>query len=1329
MRHRAVLAGLALILAVAAWLRLSNVNWDANQHLHPDERFLTMVLAAERWPSSVAEYLNEATSPLNPRNVGFATFVYGALPVTLAKGLSLATGWTDYNRTVLVGRALSASADIGTVLLVFLTTLVLYRDRRGALLAAWLYGLSVLPIQHAHFFVVDSFATFFLAVATFGLARGWAVRRGPHPASSTDDVIAGVALGLALACKISAASFGALVALVVLAREGFRSRRQLASSARAFAIVGATALVAFRLAEPDAFSGAFGVSSRWWNNMVEAGQLVSGEVDFPPGAQWAARTPFWFPWLNMVLWGLGPALGLAAWTSWLAAAWQWLAHRDWRPAIPVAWVAVVFLLHGGGFVMTGRYFLPIYPALAIVAAWGLIGAWDAARARGVVARTTAAAVVAVVVAATALWAVAFTSIYRRPNTRVEASAWIYASVPAGAAIAVEHWDDALPLALRGVGTSARYRMLTLANYDEDTPEKLERLVATLERADCLVLASNRLYDSIPRLPMRYPMTVRYYAALFDGRLGFARAADFTSFPGLGPWRVDDRSAEEAFSVYDHARVQVFLKTSAWRADRARALLGDGIDWTTVVRLPPVRAARYKNGLVLTDARAAEARSTGTWSELFDPSGPANRRPVAVWCLVLVLIGVVAHPLAWATLPWLADRGWLVSRAIGLLVVAYGAWLMASVALMPFGRGSVVLVMLLVGLASAVTVWRQRKALGIWWRANLTLVLKEETVFWLAFAAFLLIRRSMPELWHPFFGGEKPMDFAYLNAVVKSASFPPYDPWFAGGYINYYYFGFVMSAVLVLLTGVVPSIAYNLLVPTFFALTVAGAFTATHTLAGALVGTERDRPLRWWEPSAFAYGVLGVVLLAVLGNLVEARMLTAERGREVPNWWWYWNPTRAIPAAAGEAPPITEFPFFTFLYGDLHAHMMALPYALLVLGVSVGLAIERPPLLRTRPALALVALTTGALYATNAWDYPAYTLIACAAIFWAAPGHTWNTGLKAVVPGIVAVVIGGRLLFWPFHQHFSAPSGAPALWHGSRTPIDTYLSIHGVFLFILGSSLVAWIRARDAGPLDARARRARWAVALLAGLGLALTLLVEAVTVDPVLGRMNMVFKFYFQVWTLWAVASGAALALLIPRWRPTWGRLAWAAAFGLLLASAAAYPVVATRARIADRFAPDTTPSLDGEAYMTTATHTELDRPFELTWDLDAIRWLRAHVRGSPVVAEAHMPEYRWGSRVSVYTGLPTIVGWSWHERQQRAVAPDLVVRRIADVHTIFSDPDPARAAALLDRYHVRYVYVGPLERIRYPSAGLAKFERDPERWRVVYENAQVKVYEVVLGS
>src|SRR5262249_25209439 len=166
------------------------------------------------------------------------------------------------------------------------------------------------------------------------------------------------------------------------------------------------------------------------------------------------------------------------------------------------------------------------------------------------------------------------------------------------------------------------------------------------------------------------------------------------------------------------------------------------------------------------------------------------------------------------------------------------------------------------------------------------------------------------------------------------------------------------------------------------------------------------------------------------------------------------------------------------------------------------------------------------------------------------------------------------------------------------------------------------------------------------------------------------------------------------------------------------------------RFDPSLGPGLDGEAYLGRAVVHDQGREFPLAWDAGGIRWLREHVAGSPVVLEASVPPYRWGSRVSVYTGLPTVLGSASHERQQRAACPgDPVGRRLAAVSTIYTSTDVAAALRLLRRYDVRYVYVGPLERLYHGGPGLDKFESAPEHFERVYENPGVRIYRVTGGQ
>jgi uncharacterized membrane protein len=263
------------------------------------------------------------------------------------------------------------------------------------------------------------------------------------------------------------------------------------------------------------------------------------------------------------------------------------------------------------------------------------------------------------------------------------------------------------------------------------------------------------------------------------------------------------------------------------------------------------------------------------------------------------------------------------------------------------------------------------------------------------------------------------------------------------------------------------------------------------------------------------------------------------------------------------------------------------------------------------------------------------------------------------------------------------------------------------------------------------RRLVW---LLFGFGLALSLGVELIVLKGDIGRMNTVFKFYLQLWVFWAVGTAFALSQIAERSR-TWTRRrrsAWWGVFGFLLFLAALYPALAGKAKIQDRFDARAGPSLDGMAYMQYSTYNDNGQLIELKWDRDAILWLLENVQGTPVIAEGNTEErglYRWGSRVSIYTGMPTILGWSWHQRQQRSAMPgQWIDRRLRDIATLYRDMDPSVAQEILKKYDVRYIYLGELERIYYPGPGLDKFEvmRAQGVLKLAYHNEKVMIYEVV---
>jgi uncharacterized membrane protein len=265
-----------------------------------------------------------------------------------------------------------------------------------------------------------------------------------------------------------------------------------------------------------------------------------------------------------------------------------------------------------------------------------------------------------------------------------------------------------------------------------------------------------------------------------------------------------------------------------------------------------------------------------------------------------------------------------------------------------------------------------------------------------------------------------------------------------------------------------------------------------------------------------------------------------------------------------------------------------------------------------------------------------------------------------------------------------------------------------------------------------------------GTGLLITLMVEMVVVRGDIGRMNTVFKFYLITWALFSLSAAAALGWLwepIRQWLPGW-RVAWRVAFGFLVFSVFLFTLYGAMAKIKDRWVTTAPHTLDGMAYMPYATYTEdypANSPYapegqtvldmDLSQDYRAIRWMQENIQGSPVIVEANSRNlYRWYSRFTIYTGLPGVVGWEWHQQQQRAVnPPDWVTRRVLDIDQFYTSVDTAYVKQFLNLYQVKYIVVGQLEQVTYPGPGLDKFPAFVGNlWNEVYHDENTTIYEVI---
>jgi len=1484
------LALLAVLLAAAA-LRCYNINWDSGKLTHPDERstvaFYATTMHLPKEPLSLPSWstaFDPQKSTFNPlwdlNSQQRRSYTYGHFPLylltitaNLAHNLAPvaervgASPETVQTLATLngspgfayVGRFLMALADTFTVYLVYLIGRRIYGQAAG-LLAAALSAFTVTQIQLAHFFAVDPISTTFTLLALYGAIL--MVERRTRGAAA----LTGLGAGLAIASKFSALPILAapVVAVMIVAwRKRQNGPTDWSQALRHLVLAFVVACLVFAVTSPFVLLD--------WGSFVQAvikeqGAMASGRADMPFTRQYRGTTPYLYHIEQQLRWGMGWPLGIVAF---LGLGWVLVRTllRRARPGelILLSWIVPYFGITGLFLAKFVRYMAPLTPLFIVMGVGMLLAGYRVLDTRySPRISNIQYLITGVVLLATIFWALAFVAgVYGTDHSWIIASRWIYDNVPDGSVLATEHWDDDLPLGLPEPGANIGahgYRLVELPMYEDDNEQKYHQIRSRLSEADYIVLSTNRLYGAIPNLPERYPMSTRYYQLLFAGELGFEKVEEFTTYPRLGPFVFNDDASDESFTVYDHPKPIIFQKVRELSAAEWDALLGDS--WDEAIRGyvgAPTPLARFWGITSRPASPPGESEEGGRRAKTLLLDGPVDELPVIddfrwnglanryhlfaviFWWLAVVLIGLAAWPVTFVIFRRLSDRGYILAKSLGLIIVAYLVWITASLRLLRNSLPTIILALALLALLSFYFFRRHGRkaslqAMVAFWRERRRLIIINEVLFGGAFLLFVIIRMFNPDLWQPWLGGEKPMEFAFLNAILKSPHFPPYDPYYAGGYINYYYYGQFIVGLVIKLTGVMPSVSFNLAIPMLFALTVGNVFCMGYNLA-----RKRSRVLT---------GLLAAVFVAVLGNLdgmvhladrlggiggsgfrssipglgglVRAwpGLLKVIQGQALPTLD-YFGRTRVIPGT------ISEFPYFSFLFADLHPHMIGIPFTILVLALALNVVLDGKrreaagpwssgprtegcePLAMAVRYLSL-PICLGALAVTNTWDLPTYLgLVAVAFLLRERLIHgKW----KLAWPAISTIAVGGLslLLYRPFFAHYQ-PLGVGlglAITRG-RTELPAFLIVWGFFLFILITFLLVELmrqRARLGVLRFVRVLLARWevlphlaeiykalvhrqtsnytlsiyslggvlllAVALAAlkfwVLAFALPLVVGAVLLllredaspqelfvsllvftgllvaagcevvylkdhlggDETWWRMNTIFKFYIQVWVMLGIAAAVAVPSLwarMRRWQSAGQRRVWAAGLVLLSFASLLYPLVYTPARVNDRFPGDRPPvgTLDGMAFMTVGSYTWPDNNrIELEYDYQALQWLIANVKGTPVVAEAAIPYYREGGlRVATYTGLPTLLGA--HQNEQRYASQ--VGERDGQARDFFNTPDTSRALQLIRELHVSYVYVGQLERTVYDAAGLAKFDEMVQRGEleVVYENERVKIYQV----
>jgi hypothetical protein len=334
---------------------------------------------------------------------------------------------------------------------------------------------------------------------------------------------------------------------------------------------GICSLVFFRVFQPYAFLSLFDfhINTQFVENLKQLKDLDNPELLFPPGIQWINAPKFIFPLYNLVVYGMGIPLSILALLSFLYSLKDIVITKRLQPirigiAILLVSIASIFLYQGMQFAMPLRYFYPCYPFLCLLAGWGLHMLWEKVRYGYLV--------VTILLILCCVWPLLFLAIYSRPHSRITATNWIYTHIPPQSFILSEYWDDPLPL-LFSAEQVGMYQTDQLHVFDRESKEKWEAIYLLLQKGDYIVLSSNRTYKPIQSHRDIYPATARYYDALFSGKLGFLNVYEGTSYPGIFGISLNDDSADETFTVYDHPKVLIYRKNGLITHDAFMQLVG------------------------------------------------------------------------------------------------------------------------------------------------------------------------------------------------------------------------------------------------------------------------------------------------------------------------------------------------------------------------------------------------------------------------------------------------------------------------------------------------------------------------------------------------------------------------------------------------------------------------------------------------------------------------------------------------------------------------------------------------------------------------------------
>lgn len=686
-----------------------------------------------------------------------------------------------------------------------------------------------------------------------------------------------------------------------------------------------------------------------------------------------------------------------------------------------------------------------------------------------------------------------------------------------------------------------------------------------------------------------------------------------------------------------------------------------------------------------------------------------------WWLLAGVMGIVAMPVTGRLFGEFDDKGWMFSKIVAVAVTGFLTWFLVAVRLLKFTSSVCVGVTVVCGLLCLILGKNQhKKGIECLPMEHLELVYWEEVLFF----AFFLLWTYLAGFHPAAYGTEKFMDYGFMEAMMRSTTLPAVDLWYSEGTINYYYGGQYFAVFLTKLTGTRVELTYNLMRTFVAGLAFVLPFSLVYQMTKDRMGKKLAGAVGWRKCFPQVTGVIAGISVSIAGNMHyvyygQIRPLLQKLTGQEPDSYWFPDATRYIGFNPDvDDKTIHEFPCYSFVLGDLHAHVVNIMFVLLLLGILYAWmqAVRKrnfdPGRMGTKefwikhllmPHLIFAAVLLGMFHWTNFWDFVIYFVVTGGVILFTNVVLFQGDGAKLLMvtaAQAVELLFVGTIVILPFTLNFETMVQGVAVAQNHSLP-HQLLILWGLPVILTVTFVIVLLIEKLSGAKHKTVYHFLESLklpdmfAMIMGLcAIGLVLIPELVYVRDIYengnARANTMFKLTYQAYIMFGMTMAYVIFRLIVI---SYKRILKAVAVtGLvLLIWTWGYFGNSVNAWFGKVLNPSEYQGLDATAFLETS----------FPEDAGAIRWLKKNITGSPVVLEANGDSYTEYERVSAMTGLPTVLGWYVHEWLWRNDVADLN-EKSGDVELIYTSKDQKQVEELLEEYNVEYVFVGSCERSKY---------------------------------